>query len=119
MDYSLCSVYFIKAFSHPTNHPLYFTLPVMCPLRLHVDWQESYHTATRLKFFKNCPFFDFCTPEVLRNLCFQLKQQIYNEGDCVIAFGDLGQEMFFVQDGSVEVGFVWSLVIYIYIFMIL
>jgi signal-transduction protein with cAMP-binding, CBS, and nucleotidyltransferase domain len=65
--------------------------------------QEAYHDATRMSFLKNCPFFDFCTPEVLRNLCLHMTQEIFSTGDYIISFGDLGQEMFFIEDGTVEV----------------
>jgi CRP-like cAMP-binding protein len=63
----------------------------------------SMNIHTKLKFFKNCPFFDFCTEEVLRSLCMVMVQQIFYTGDTIISFGDLGQEMFFIESGRVEV----------------
>jgi CRP-like cAMP-binding protein len=65
--------------------------------------QISVSLHLKLRFFKDCPFFDFLTDEVIRNLCIAMTQQIYYTGDYIISFGDLGQEMFFVESGSCEV----------------
>lgn len=69
------------------------------PHTLKIAWNQH----TRLKFFQYCPFFTFCTPEVLRNLSMVMTQAIFYEGDYIIRFGDLGQEMFFIESGTVEV----------------
>jgi voltage-gated potassium channel len=65
--------------------------------------QVAVSTHAKLKFFKQCPFFDFCSEEVLRNLCMVMKPQVFYTGDMIISFGDLGQEMFFIERGTVEV----------------
>jgi len=65
--------------------------------------QISVSMHIKLQFFKDCPFFDFLTDEVIRNLCIAMQQTIYYTGDYIISFGDLGQEMYFIESGSCEV----------------
>lgn len=65
--------------------------------------QVAVSSHTKLGFFKQCPFFDFCSDEVLRNLCMVMKPEIFYTGDMIISFGDLGQEMYFIERGTVEV----------------
>ena len=65
--------------------------------------QVAVNTHIKMDFLRQCPFFDFCTDEVLRNLCMLMAPQIYYTGDMIISYGDLGQEMYFIERGSVEV----------------
>ena len=65
--------------------------------------QVSVSLHVKLRFFKECPFFDFLSEEVIRNLCISMTQHVYYTGDYIISFGDLGQEMFFIESGSCEV----------------
>jgi CRP-like cAMP-binding protein len=65
--------------------------------------QLSIIEKTKLQLLSKCPLFDTCTEESKINLCFALTQQIYSDGDYIIKFGDMGHEMFFLAEGSVEV----------------
>lgn len=58
---------------------------------------------TKLPLLNKCPLFDSCTNEAKRNLCLSLKQEIYSDGDLIIKSGDIGQEMYFLVEGNVDV----------------
>ncbi len=49
-----------------------------------------------------------------------LRPQIYSPGDYVITYGDIGDEMYFLARGSVQVinveGKVWSIISYLFIY---
>ena len=65
--------------------------------------QQSISDYTRLSHIKSCPFFDFCSEEVIRILAMCLHPLVFSVGDVLIQYGDMGQEMFFLEKGSVEV----------------
>lgn len=65
--------------------------------------QMSVSRHLKLRFLKDCIFFDFLTDEVIRNLCMTMIHQVYYTGDFIISYGDLGQEMYFIESGSCEV----------------
>jgi len=58
---------------------------------------------TRAKHIRCCPFFDFCSKEVVKALSLCLKPRVYCKGDIICHYGDMGQEMFFLDHGTVEV----------------
>lgn len=58
---------------------------------------------TKLPLLNKCPLFDSCSEESKRNLCLAFRQQIYSDGDLIIKCGDIGQEMYFLVEGSVDV----------------
>lgn len=58
---------------------------------------------TKLPLLNKCPLFDTCSEESKRNLCLAFRQQIYCDGDLIIKCGDIGQEMYFLIEGSVDV----------------
>ena len=60
------------------------------------------HVKT-LPFLRKCPFFDFYSDEVLREISSSLRVNMYVKGDQVVTYGDLGYEMFFLESGSVHV----------------
>lgn len=56
-----------------------------------------------MKYFNQCKFFDFCEDNLLKRLCMRLSKANYYTGDMIVHFGDLGQEMYFVESGVAEV----------------
>ena len=58
---------------------------------------------TKLPLLNKCPLFDSCSEESKKNLCLAFTQQIYSDGDLIIKCGDIGQEMYFLVEGSVDV----------------
>jgi CRP-like cAMP-binding protein len=58
---------------------------------------------TKLPFLMKCPLYDYCSLQIKRNLCMAMTQHIFSDGDIIIKSGDIGNEMFFVADGAVEV----------------
>jgi len=51
-----------------------------------------------------CPFLDLSqNTGLLRNLCKIMSLCIFSAGDCIINAGELGQEMYFVESGVVEI----------------
>jgi voltage-gated potassium channel len=60
------------------------------------------HVKT-LPFLRKCPFFDFYTDEVLREISSKLRVNMYVKDDHVVTYGDLGYEMFFLESGIVHV----------------
>jgi CRP-like cAMP-binding protein len=65
--------------------------------------QSSIIEKSKLVLLEKCPIFDYCSQESKRNLCFALKLQIFGDGDTIIKSGDMGNEMFFLSEGSVQV----------------
>jgi hypothetical protein len=58
---------------------------------------------TKLPLLNKCPLFDTCSEESKRNLCLSFQQEIYSNGDLIIKRGDIGQEMYFLVEGDVDV----------------
>jgi len=58
---------------------------------------------TRQRHISSCPFFDFCSNDIVKALSLRLKHLLFSKGDILVNFGDMGQEMFFLERGSVEV----------------
>jgi CRP-like cAMP-binding protein len=65
-----------------------------------------------IPFLRRCPIFDFCNDEILRGISAKLHVQFNVKGDKIINGGELGQEMYFVESGSVNVMSVDGLVHY-------
>lgn len=65
---------------------------------------------TKLPLLNKCPLFDTCSEESKRNLCLAFRQQIYCDGDLIIKCGDIGQEMYFLIEGSVDVSSFFHLI---------
>ncbi|GMH89258.1 hypothetical protein TrVE_jg3161 [Triparma verrucosa] len=65
--------------------------------------QMAISDHTRLKYIKDCPFFDFCSDEIIKALAMCLNPLMFSMGDVLIQYNDMGQEMFFLEKGSVEV----------------
>ena len=58
---------------------------------------------SRLDHVKSCPFFEFCSPEIIRALALSLRPLLFSVGDLVVNVDDMGQEMYFLSKGTVEV----------------
>eukprot|EP00814_Leptocylindrus_danicus_P018467 CAMPEP_0116042656 /NCGR_PEP_ID=MMETSP0321-20121206/25832_1 /TAXON_ID=163516 /ORGANISM="Leptocylindrus danicus var. danicus, Strain B650" /LENGTH=1504 /DNA_ID=CAMNT_0003523199 /DNA_START=812 /DNA_END=5322 /DNA_ORIENTATION=+ len=58
---------------------------------------------TQLSHIKNCPFFDICSIEIIKRLAMCLQPLVFSTEDVLIQYGDMGQEMFFLEKGTVEV----------------
>lgn len=82
---------------------------------------------SRYWHISHCPFFDFCSNEIVKALSLRLKLKLYSSGDIIISFGDNGVgaccfliihllillltatnftrfiEMFFLETGTVEI----------------
>lgn len=69
------------------------------PYSLQVAIMEN----TKLPFLMKCPLFDYCSLQIKKNLCMAMTQHIFSDGDIIIKAGDVGNEMFFIADGEVEV----------------
>lgn len=65
--------------------------------------QVEIASRTKMNLLKACPFFSFCNDEIRKNLCMSLKLCVFCIGDDILKCGDLGNEMFFLEKGSVEV----------------
>lgn len=52
---------------------------------------------------RNCPFFDFCSFDIVKTLSLRLKSALFSSGDVIVYHGDMGHEMFFLERGTVEV----------------
>ncbi|GMH52088.1 hypothetical protein TL16_g01153, partial [Triparma laevis f. inornata] len=65
--------------------------------------QMAISDHTRLKYIKDCPFFDFCSDEIIKALAMCLNPLMFSMGDVLVQYNDMGQEMFFLEKGSVEV----------------
>lgn len=65
--------------------------------------QVSIIENTTLPLLRKCPLFDFLPSEMVVNLCFALKQRIYQNDDIIIKYGEVGIDMFFIEYGSVDV----------------
>ena len=65
--------------------------------------QMAISDHTRLKYVKDCPFFDFCSNEIIKALAMCLKPLMFSMGDVLVQYNDMGQEMYFLEKGSVEV----------------
>jgi hypothetical protein len=52
---------------------------------------------------RNCPFFDFCSHDIVKTLSLRLISALFSSGDLIVYHGDMGHEMFFLERGTVEV----------------
>jgi CRP-like cAMP-binding protein len=57
----------------------------------------------RARHIRNCPFFDFCSSNIIDALAVCMRPLIFCAGDIIAHPGDMGQEMFFLDKGVVEV----------------
>jgi len=70
---------------------------------LPVTLQTEITDETRMHLIKECIYFDFCSDEIVKALTLCLKPTIFSVGDFLIYAGEMGQEMFFLDRGLVEV----------------
>ena len=60
-------------------------------------------TKSRQRHIRHCPFFDSCSNEIIKALTLCLKLRIFSANDILIHADDMGQEMYFLERGTVEV----------------
>ena len=60
-------------------------------------------TQTKYRHIKSCPFFDFCSVEIVKALSLRLTLSLFSSNDNIVSWGDSGQEMFFLERGTVEI----------------
>lgn len=70
---------------------------------LPISLQMAVFHDIRLNMVKSCPFFEYCGMAILRDMAQSLIPQLYSSGDTVVEIGDMGQEMYLIQSGSMEV----------------
>ena len=58
---------------------------------------------TRQRHISECPFFDFCSYEIVKALSLCLKLLMFSKDDIIVHAGDMGREMFFLEKGTVEI----------------
>jgi hypothetical protein len=80
---------------------------------LPISLQLSIMQNTKLQLLNRCPLFNNCSEESKVNLCFALTQHIYSDGDYIIRYGDMGHEMFFIAEGSVDVSILQYIILHI------
>jgi len=56
-----------------------------------------------MKLIRNLPVFKFCTQACLKEVASALEQQFYGPGDTVIRIGEVGDEMYVIGHGVVDV----------------
>lgn len=72
-------------------------------LRLPYTLQTDVIAQTRTRLLVQCPFFDFCTNDIVKALALCLKPLTFSPGEVVCAAGDFGQSMFFLERGTMQV----------------
>lgn len=58
---------------------------------------------TRQRHISVCPFFDFCSNEIVKALSLRLKLRMFSKDDIIVYAGDMGREMFFLDTGTVDI----------------
>ncbi len=56
-----------------------------------------------MKLIRNLPVFKFCSQACLKEVASALEQKYYSPGDTIVRIGELGDEMFVIGHGVVEV----------------
>ncbi len=56
-----------------------------------------------MKLIRNLPVFKYCTQACLKEVASALEQKFYGPGDTIIRIGDVGEEMFVIGHGVVDV----------------
>ena len=70
---------------------------------LPMSLQVAVSNTLRTNLVKSCPFLAQVTPAFLRDIVHYLVPQFYSTNDIVVEEGDMGQEMFFIQSGMMDV----------------
>ncbi|GBG27111.1 Cyclic nucleotide-gated cation channel [Hondaea fermentalgiana] len=56
----------------------------------------------KLKFVIHTPFFEFCDTALSKGIAAKLKSEVYSPHDFIIYEGDVGTEMYFIEQGTVQ-----------------
>eukprot|EP01025_Chloroclados_australasicus_P052025 TRINITY_DN6056_c7_g1_i1.p1 TRINITY_DN6056_c7_g1~~TRINITY_DN6056_c7_g1_i1.p1 ORF type:complete len:227 (+),score=26.31 TRINITY_DN6056_c7_g1_i1:75-683(+) len=55
------------------------------------------------KILENTPFFKGRSPHFIVQVVLRFRLEVYSPGDCVVKYGDVGERMYFIVQGSLEV----------------
>lgn len=72
-------------------------------LSLPYTLQTDVIAQTRTKLLLQCPFFDYCSNDIVKALALCLKPMTFCAGDLLCSAGDFGQTMYFLETGTVQV----------------
>eukprot|EP00921_Rhytidocystis_pertsovi_P025435 GHVQ01041046.1.p1 GENE.GHVQ01041046.1~~GHVQ01041046.1.p1 ORF type:complete len:358 (-),score=40.69 GHVQ01041046.1:1800-2873(-) len=67
------------------------------------DLVDSIITVIRLQYIQHVPLFENREPSFLRGVVTRLKEHVFLPNDIIISKGDIGEDMFFIQAGKVNV----------------
>ena len=65
--------------------------------------KQELQVFMNMKLIRNLPIFQFCSIACLREVSSCLEQKFYSPGDTIISIGELGDEMFVIGHGMVDV----------------
>ena len=65
--------------------------------------QQEMQVYMKIKLISNIPIFHNCTPECLKDVSMKLEQIYSSPGDLIIKIGEIGEEMFIISHGNVDV----------------
>lgn len=65
--------------------------------------KQELQVFMNMKLIRNLPIFQFCSLSCLREVSACLEQKFYSPSDTIINIGELGDEMFIIAHGSVDV----------------
>ena len=79
------------------GQPLMFTKELSTNLAIEVE------LFVRMDMINRVPIFQNCSKKAVQEIVMQLALQVYLPGDYIVVRGEVGQDMFFVQNGVCEV----------------
>lgn len=56
----------------------------------------------KLRFVIQTPFFEFCDPALAKGIASKLRTEVYSPMDFIIYEGDVGEDMYFIEQGTVQ-----------------
>lgn len=65
--------------------------------------QQEMHIYMKIKLISNIPIFQNCPHECLKDISTHLEQIYSSPGEMIITIGDIGEEMFIISHGNVDV----------------
>ncbi|MGZ3790393.1 MAG: ion transporter [Bacteriovorax sp.] len=65
--------------------------------------QQEMQIYMKIKLISNIPIFNGCSQECLKDVSTHLEQIYSSPGDLIIKIGDIGEEMFIISHGNVDV----------------
>ena len=65
--------------------------------------QEELSLVLRRELIEQVPFLQGASDKLIRDLCLKLKPLVFTPGDYIVVAGEVGNEMYFVSHGAVDV----------------